>query len=232
MDQSEAAVAERRAEKLRIKKEKYAAYLIKQKEVIKKSIANLQREVQLEVNVKAIMPTLEKTMAKHGEIELFRKSPIGATVRYTTEAAVAKALKAKKIFVNVSCPVFPSEIKHHAVYFDAPEAMEDLDDDILEQIKNAMGAHGTVVSCRKKGRSVVIFFNDKETRDALIGVEENSEVTVEIGDHAVALHAGLPPNIRKRRKMAKIQAEKDKKMYELDVASGQPRAPKMLKSGK
>jgi len=220
----------RRAEKARIKEENHKVYLVKQQKVITESISKLRREVSLEFDLKAVYPILETAMQKHGSIEFARKSPIGMRVRFENEASVNKALRAKKIFVKLPVPVYPAEIKHHAVYFNAPTEMGDLDDDILGQIKAAMGSHGKVVSVKKKGRSVVIFFNDKDIRDSLISVEGNSEVTVEIGDHSVALHAGLPPNIRKRRKMEQQERIKNKKAEELARASGQPPPPKMVKS--
>lgn len=225
----QAEAAERKAEKARLKEARHAQYLIRQEAGIKESIAKLRREVSLEFDIKTIMPTLEAQMAKHGKIEKFLKSPIGARVRYEDMTATQKALKAKKIFIKLPVPVYPAEIKHHAVYFNAPEEMGEIDDEILSQIQTAMGAHGTVVCCKKKGRSVVIFFDDKQTRDGLISVEGNSEVTVEIGDHSVALHAGLPPNIRKRRKQEILAKKKAAEVAEKARASGQP-LPKMMKS--
>eukprot|EP00463_Aulacantha_scolymantha_P006032 TRINITY_DN7550_c0_g1_i1.p1 TRINITY_DN7550_c0_g1~~TRINITY_DN7550_c0_g1_i1.p1 ORF type:complete len:177 (+),score=26.53 TRINITY_DN7550_c0_g1_i1:237-767(+) len=160
-------------------------------------------------------------MEKHGKIEFQRKSPIGMRFRFENHNSVTKALSAKKIFVKLPIPVYPAEIKHHAVYFNAPDEMG-LDDDILSQIQAAMGSHGKVVAVKKKGRSVVVFFNDKETRDSLLPVEGNSEVTVEIGDHSVALHVGIPPNIRKRRKMTKKKKEeKNRKRTLRQLSKGQ-----------
>jgi len=225
-----AAAAQRKAEKEKVKAENRVVYLAKQEELIKESIAKLRREVSLQFDVQSILPTLETQMQKYGKIESFRKSPVGVSVRYESANAAQKAVKGKKIEVRLPVPVFPAEIKHHAVYFNAPEQMGDLDDEILSQIKSAMGSHGTVVSCKKKGRSVVIFFDDKETRDGLISVEGDAEVTVEIGDHAVALHPGLPPNIRKRRKAQQLAKKKAKAAEELAIASGQPPPPKMIKS--
>lgn len=223
------AAAARKLEKQKLRDQKHADYLVRQEAGIKESIAKLRREVSLEFDVQSIMPTLQSEMEKYGKIEKFLKSPIGARVRFEDQTSVAKALKGKKITMRLPIPVYPAEIKHHAVYFNAPAQMGELEDEILSQIQGAMGSHGTVVSCKKKGRSVVIFFADKDTRDSLISVEGNSEVTVEIGDHSVALHPGLPPNIRKRRKAAiaaKKQAAKD---AEEALKSGQP-LPKMLKS--
>lgn len=227
--QEKEAAAERKIEKQKLKEQKHADYLVKQRAGIKESIAKLRREISLEFDITSIMPTLQAEMSKYGKIEKFQKSPIGARVRYEDQTSVAKALKGNKITMKLPIPVYPAEIKHHAVYFNAPEQMGELEDEILSQIKGAMGSHGTVVSCKKKGRAVVIFFADRDTRDGLISVEGNSEVTVEIGDHAVALHPGLPPNNRKRRKAAiaaKKQAAKD---IEEARASGQP-ILKMLKS--
>jgi len=226
--QAEAAV--RKADKEKLKAENRVIYLAKQEELIQDSIAKLRREVSLQFDVQSILPTLEETMQKYGEIESFRKSPIGVSIRYKSANAAQKAVKGKKIQVTLPVPVWPAEIKHHAVYFNAPEQMGELDEEILDQIKGAMGSHGTVVCCKKKGRSVVIFFDDKETRDGLISVEGDAEVTVEIGDHAVALHAGLPPNIRKRRKAQQLAKKKAKAAEELAKASGQPPPPKMIKS--
>merc|ERR1712233_209024 len=218
----QAEAAERKAEKARLKEARHAQYLIRQEAGIKESIAKLRREVSLEFDIKTIMPTLEAQMAKHGKIEKFLKSPIGARVRYEEMSATQKALKAKKIFVKLPVPVFPAEIKHHAVYFNAPEDMGEIDDEILSQIGSAMEAYGKVVNCKKKGRSVVIFFAEKAVRDGLLPPEGTSEVTVEIGDHAVALHPGMPPNIRKRRKMAKLAKIEEKKATEAARAAGQP----------
>jgi len=225
------AAAQRKVEKEKLKAQRKVEYLKEQEEVITNSIAKLQREVSLEFALKDIYPSLQAAMEKYGEVELARKSPIGMRVRFTDASAAKKALNGKKLTVNVPVPVYPAEIKHHAVYFNAPEDMGDLDDDVLSQIKSAMGAHGTVVSVKKKGRSVVIFFDDRATRDSLVSVEGSSEVTIEIGDHAVALHAGLPPNIRKRRKAEQIQRQKEKEAAVLAKACGQPPPPKMAKSG-
>jgi len=226
-DQEAAAV--RKIEKQKLKDIKHADYLVRQEAGIKESINKLRREVSLEFDVQSIMPTLQSEMEKYGKIEKFLKSPIGARVRFEDQTSVAKALQGKKITMKLPIPVYPAEIKHHAVYFNAPVQMGELEDEILSQIQGAMGSHGTVVSCKKKGRSVVIFFADKDTRDGLISVEGNSEVTVEIGDHSVALHAGLPPNIRKRRKAAMAAKKQAVKDAEDARASGQP-MPKMLKS--
>lgn len=225
-----AEAAARKAEKQKLKEEKRVEYLARQEVVVRESIAKLKREVSLEFDLKSIMPALEEQMKKHGEVERFHKSPIGARVRYVAENSVASALKAKKIYVKLPVPVFPAEIKHHAVYFNAPEDMGEIDDEILSQIGSAMEAYGKVVNCKKKGRSVVIFFAEKAVRDGLLPPEGTSEVTVEIGDHAVALHPGMPPNIRKRRKMAKLAKIEEKKATEAARAAGQPPPPKMIKS--
>jgi len=226
----QAEAAARKAEKQRLKEEKRVEYLARQEVVVRESIQKLKREVSLEFDLKSIMPTLENQMKKYGTIDRFHKSPIGARVRYATESSVKKALKATKIFVKLPVPVFPAEIKHHAVYFNAPEDMGDIDDEILKQIGSAMEAYGKVVSCKKKGRSVVIFFDEKAIRDGLLPPEGTSEVTVEIGDHAVALHPGMPPNIRKRRKLAKLAKIEEKKANIAARAAGQPPPPKMMKS--
>jgi len=226
-EQAEAEV--RRAEKARLKEERQKEYLVEQEKGIIESIAKLKKEVSLEFNLKNVYPILQAAMEKHGAIEFARKSPIGMRVRFEDTDAVDKALRSKKMHVKLSVPVYPAEIKHHAVYFNAPEKMGELDDDILGQIEVAMGSHGKVAMVKKKGRSVVIFFDDKGTRDGLVSMEGNSDVTVEIGEHAVALHAGLPPNIRKRRMMEKREKEQIRKAEELARATGQP-VLKMAKS--
>merc|ERR1712083_1036911 len=136
-----AEAAARKAEKQKLKEEKRVEY-----------IAKLKREVSLEFDLKSIMPALEEQMKKHGEVERFHKSPIGARVRYVAEKSVASALKAKKNICKIPVPVFPAEIKHHAVYFNAPEDMGEIDDEILSQIGSAMEAYGKVVNCKKKGQ--------------------------------------------------------------------------------
>jgi len=213
-----------------LKEQKQVEQKKKQAEQIKQTISKLKREVLLQFDSAAIFPTLQKAMEKHGKIENFVKTPIGIRCRFENELSVQKALKAKKLFVRLPVPILPAEIKHHAVYFHAPEDMGDLDQEILNQIEAAMSSHGSVAMVKKKGRNVVIQFNDKDTRDGLVSVEGNSEVTIEIGDHSVALHAGLPPTFRKRRKMEKKAKEDAKKALELARASGQPPPPKQLKS--
>jgi len=230
----EAEHAAKRAEKKRIREEAHKKYLAASKLNIAQSIEKLNREVTLKFGVDSALATLEKSMGKYGRMQSFKKAGADSiVVRYANRSSAVKALKAKQLFVKIPVPVSPSEIKHHAVYFDAPEEMGLIDDEILNQIKVAMGGHGTVVMCKKKGRSIVIFFADKGTRDGLISPESANEVTIEIGDHAVKLHAGVPPNARKRRnaaKQAKIAARKEhakaqeqaKKDQELAQATGQP----------
>jgi len=227
-DKAEAEI--KRAEKEKLKEEKRKLNLVVQAKEIEQSIAKLKKEVSLEFDFKSLFPTLQEAMEKHGKLEFARPSPLGLRVRFEDAESVKKALSVKKMTVNLTIPVCAAEIKHHAVYFNAPEEMGELDADILGQIKAAMGAHGTVVSTKKKSRSVVIFFIDKATRDGLVSPEGNSDVTVEIGDHAVALYAGLPPNSRKRRKMERKQQDALKKAEELAKATGQPPPPKMARS--
>jgi len=218
-----AARAAKKAEKLRISEEKKEKRLAEEKVAKAESIAKLKREVTLKFNVDVALKGIETVMGKHGEMEHFKKhGPNLVSVRYVNESSVAKALRAKKIVVKIPVPCTPAEIKHHAVYFDAPEAMGEIDDEILKQIENAMGGHGTVVMCKKKGRSIVIFFVDQDTRDGLVSPSSANEVTVEIGDHSVKLCPGLPPNIRQRRNMERKAALKAKKAEALARATGQP----------
>jgi len=210
-------------------KQKRAAYEAKIETSIQGSVAKLKREVSLEFGFKDIYPTLETAMRKYGQVEFCKKSPVGVRVRYMNQIHADKSLRGKKLTVRLPVHIYPAEIKHHAAYFDAPEEMGELDDDILGQVKVAMSNHGEVASVKKKGKSIVVFFASREIRNSLISPEGNTEVTIEIGDHAVALHAGLPPTIAKRRKMAQRNKEKAKKAQEFAKACGQP-PPKMMKS--
>lgn len=229
-EQRMADYAEKKVQKLAMQQEKQAEYRKKQAADIEVAIGNLKREISIDFDIKSIIPGLEANLAKYGKVEFCRKSPVGLRCRYETLSAANKALKAKKFSVKLPVSFHPAEIKHHAVYFNAPEEMGELDQGILDQIKEAMGGHGGVSSVKKKGRSVVIFFDSKETRESLISVEGNSEVTVEIGDHSVALYAGVPPTLRKRRAAQKKADKEAKRVQALSRAAGQPPPPKMLKS--
>jgi hypothetical protein len=230
----EAENAQRRLEKKRLKDEAHAKHLVSQEKIIVDSIEKLEREVSLQFDTTTALAGLENAMAKHGKMKFFKKCGGGLiSVRYEKKYSVTKALKAKKMFVKIPVLCRPAEIKHHAVFFNAPEEMGDIDDEILKQIEVAMGAHGKVVMCRKKGRAIVIFFSSRDTRDGLVSPSNANEVTIEIGDHSVKLHPGLPPNIRKRRNMAKAAkkaareeaakaAKKAAKEEAMAAATGQP----------
>jgi len=206
----QAEIIKRRVEKEKLKKQKRAQALVKKAEAEKKSIEKLKREVFVEFDVKSVVPMIEASMKKYGEIEFSRVTPIGIQYRYTTLSAAKKAQKHKQIMSKLPVFVIPAEIKHHAVYFEAPEEMGKLDNNVLSQVETAMGAYGKVVNIKKKGRCIVVFFDNKESANSLTS-NEGGFVTIELGGFEVQLLAGVPPTQKKRRKaqqQAKIIANR------------------------
>jgi len=90
---SQEEIKKRKEEKEKRKK----LALVQKAETEKKSIEKLKREVFLEFNVKSVMPMIEATMKKYGEIEFSRLSPIGIQFRYKTVKAATRAQKQKNI---------------------------------------------------------------------------------------------------------------------------------------
>jgi len=84
--------------------------------------------------------------------------------------------------------------------------MGELDSSVLSQVEDAMGAYGNVLNIKKKGRSIVVFFDNKESAKSLTSNEGN-EVTIELGGCTVQLLAGVPRRLGKRLK-AQRQAKK------------------------
>jgi len=199
-----AEVERLRIEKQQIKEEKRALRLKREEQETKASIQRLQREVVVEFDPKALVPNLEAVMGKYGEIEYSRCSPVGLQIRYKTLAAAQKALKSQRIISKMPSNIIPAQIRHHAVHFEAPEDMGELDQELLSQVEMVMRAYGHIVSTKKKGRYIVVFFDNVASAKNLTSNDGN-EVTIEIGGHNVALVAGIPPTAQQRRKRMKAE---------------------------
>jgi len=218
----EVEMAKRKIEKQRLQEQRQRESLIEQEKQKKLSIEKLKREVLVSFDFKTAVPGLTAVMEKHGEIEVSRISPIGLHVRYTTLAAAKKAQKKKTLISKLHSTVSPAEIKHHAVYFEAPEEMGEIDQDVLSQVESAMGAYGKVVNIKKKARYIIIFFDNTESSNTLTSNEGN-DVTIEFEGHTVALVAGVPPTQRKRRNAAR---EAKKHSMRIIQKNGRPTAMK------
>jgi len=216
--QNEAEIAKRKAEKQRLREQRHAESLIKQEKQTKVAIAKLRREVLVSFDFKAALPGLKALMEKYGEIEQARLSPIGLHIRYKTLTAAKKSQKKKTLIIKLQSKVTPAEIKHHAVYFEAPEEMGEVDQDVLSQVERAMGEYGKVVNIKKKARYIVIFFDNAESSQTLTSNEGN-DVTIEFEGHTVALVAGVPPTQRKRRNAALEEKKKLRRLRKNGINS-------------
>jgi len=165
--------SEQRARKAQKTAERQRLHQIKVAKEETSVIEKKQREVTIDfLDFPKIKEALADKLSAFGEVESIKSTLTGCEVRFNNPDSAKTAIAAGEIVTDVPLGIQAAEIKQHAFHFFLHTDV-DLDVNLLAIAKDffedkAEACNGEVSLVGKKRGSVIVYFNNQDTRDRVL----------------------------------------------------------------